>query len=331
MPRDLEFNPHVYGELWVVNRADDSVTIISDAGTPDQSSRHVIDPYAFHFMEEVSSISFGAPLFEDSDFPNFGTRQESQNTYNGLAPPDLFMGPTLWNSDPDIFGYSNPEAIDYLSNLYGFYVDLGSHIDMLHQSSDCVGIAWERDNVYWVFDGYNNAIDRNDFVDDHGVGYDDHGDGVISQYMTGELSYVQDVPGHLYFDHSSALLYIADTGASEIKVLDTTTGSRGASEFAWEPGTDSHMMDDAVFWTLIDGEDVGLELPSGLTMVEDHLLVTDNATGVIHAFDLEGNQVDYLDTGLGSGALMGLRATSLLDIWFVDAETDKVMRLQPAE
>ena len=133
VPRDLEFNPAVPGELWVVNRADDSTTIFHGMGTPDQSSEHRIDPFALHFMEEVSSLSFGAATFDGSDAPTWGSCQESRNTYNGQSSPNDFMGPSLWTADLDIFAYSNPEAVDYLTEEFGFPADLGSHLDMLHE------------------------------------------------------------------------------------------------------------------------------------------------------------------------------------------------------
>ena len=57
-PRDLAFNPEVNGQLWLINHDDDSVVVIDDAGGESQSSQHLIDPYALHFMEKVSSISF---------------------------------------------------------------------------------------------------------------------------------------------------------------------------------------------------------------------------------------------------------------------------------
>jgi hypothetical protein len=329
MPRDLAFSPAVDDELWVVSRTDDSATIFSGAGTDAQESRTVIDPYALHFMEEVSSVAFGAALFEGSDLPNFGTCHESMNTYNGWGEENEFMGPSLWSSDPDVFGESNPEAVEYWTSAYGQYTDLGSHIDMLHESPLCMGIAWETDNVYWVFNGLENAIDRVDFQEDHGVGWDDHNDGIVSQYVEGDVSRVPDVPSHLEMDATTAFLYIADTGNNAIKVLDTTTGTRGGNLYSEEPRVDHHTMDDAMMWTLIEGSEHDMVQPSGLAIVEDTLLITDHGTGVIHAFDLEGNPIDWLDTGLGEGALMGIIARSLDDIWVVDAKDDRVLRLQP--
>jgi hypothetical protein len=327
VPRDLEFNPDVEGELWIVNRADDSVTIVFDAGTDAQDSTHIVDPFALHFMEEVSSISFGAATFAGSDSLTFGTCQESRNTYNDNYAPNDFMGPTLWSADLSIFGESNPAAVDYLSDLFGFYADLGSHLDMLHESPLCMGIAWETENVYWVFDGSDGTIVRYDFAEDHDVGYDDHSDGVVSRYIEAEVSRVEDVPSHMDIDHATGLLYVADTGNNRIMVLDTATGEEGDRLAPSEPGVDHHEMEGVTWTTLIDGAEHGMGLPSGLTLVGDYLLVTDYATGNIFAFDLEGNLVDWLATGLEG--IMGVDARSIDDIWVVDAATDRVLRIQP--
>ena len=59
------------------------------------------------------------------------------------------------------------------------------------------------------------------------------------------------------------------------------------------------------------------------------LLVTDHDTGTVYGFDTSGKLLDWLDTGLGSGALMGITARSLEDVWMVDARRDEVLRLQP--
>ena len=79
-------------------------------------------------------------------------------------------------------------------------VDLGSHYDMLHESPLCMGIAWEKDNVYWVFDGHNQSIARYDFQEDHGMGFDDHSDGIIGKYVTGEIQREPDIPSHLHLE-----------------------------------------------------------------------------------------------------------------------------------
>jgi DNA-binding beta-propeller fold protein YncE len=318
--QDLAFNPEVNGELWVVSRADDSVTIYDDAGTPDQVATWVQDPYALHFMEQVSSIAFGAP-------GTFATCQDSRNTYNGGNNPNNFMGPTLWSSDRSIFGISNPAAIDEVGG------DLGSHLDMLHESPQCMGITWDHDNVYWVFDGLHSSINRYDFKVDHGVGYDDHCDGDIQRWTGLDVARVPGVVSHLVLDHDTGLLYIADTGNGRIAVLDTASGTRGSDLSSVEdgacqanygkPGPEHYRWEGGAITTLVSG----LAEPAGLELIDGTLFVTEHGTGHVRAFDLDGTELDWAATGR-AGALQGIYATSLGELWMVDGEADEILRVQ---
>ena len=329
IPRDLAFNPDVDGELWVVNRSNDSATIFSNVGTADQSSDMRIDPYAFHFLEEVSSIAMGGVTFADSAARTFGTCHESRNTYNDRARPNDFMGPTLWSADHDIFAYSNPDAVEYLSDLWDTYVDLGSHLDMLHESPNCMGIAWETENVYWVYDGFNATIARYDFAEDHHIGFDDHSDGIIGKVADLSVTRLEDVPSHMEIDHDSGMLYAVDTGANRILKLDTQTGDKGDRLPVTEPGVDHHVLENVEYSVFIDGADVdGMSAPSGLDLVDGHMLITDFETGRIFAFDMDGELVDWVDSGRAEG-IMGIEARALDDIWFVDAAAEELVRLQP--
>ena len=324
IPRDLAFDPEVDGLLWVVNQRDDSVVHIFNAGTTEQETDKVIDPYALHFMDEVSSIDFGAP-------GTFGTCQESRNTYNGGGRPNEFMGPSLWPAALDVFGTSNPEAVEYLSDLFGFPVDLGSHLDMLHESPLCMGIAWETDNVYWVVDGFHGALVRYDFAEDHGVGYDDHSDGLIDMHMEGELGYAEGIPAHLELDLEARKAYVADPANERVLVVDIDSGEQGDRLAVQEPGTKYYEWDDTEWSVFLDGADAGFTAVSGVELMGDYVLITDNASGEIIAFDKDGTEVDRLSTGLEAGALMGLAIRSETEIWFTDAVEDRVLRLTPAE
>ena len=75
-----------------------------------------------------------------------------------------------------------------------------------------MGIAWEKDNVYWVFDGYHSSITRYDFNEDHGPGGTVHDDGTVSRYVEGKVKRVANVVSHMEMDRESNLLYVADTG-----------------------------------------------------------------------------------------------------------------------
>lgn len=327
-PRDLDFNPDVPDELWVVNRGDRSVTIFHGAGTDQQEADDRLDPWGIHFMPDVSSIAFGGVTYAGSDARTFATCQESDNDYGGSFEGDGFMGPSLWTADLDLFAQSNPDAVDYLSELYGMFVDLGSHLDMLHESPFCMGIAWESDNVYWVFDGDDGRIVRYDFVEDHDRGFDDHSDGIISMYSKPRVERVKNVVSHMELDRETGLLYVADTGNNRVVVLDTNTGERGGNLFSVEPGVDHHEVDGADWWSLIEGSEFdGLDTPSGLALTDGHLILTDPSSGRIFVFTLEGELVESVDTGRGDG-LAGIVARSLDDLWFVDVKANEVVRMQ---
>src|SRR5262245_30354332 len=100
VPRDLEFHPDRSDELWIANRATDTIVVVWDAGTSDETTESFYDAYANHFLEEVSSIAF-------SNNGNWASCQESENTYDGFANPNYFMGPALWPGDLDIFAQVN--------------------------------------------------------------------------------------------------------------------------------------------------------------------------------------------------------------------------------
>ncbi len=107
----------------------------------------------------------------------------SKGQWETSTPLD-FQGPTLWTTDTDVFAKKNAVADLYLAKSFckgsedpeciekytqpvcteknkpaceigdqGKAFTLGSHLDMLHESPLCMGIAWEQRNTYWVFDG----------------------------------------------------------------------------------------------------------------------------------------------------------------------------------
>ena len=87
-------------------------------------------------------------------------------------------------------------------------------------------------------------------------------------------------------------------------------------------------MDDAV---LTDVVPPGvLVAPSGLELRNDVLYVSDNGTGRIVAFDLNGKQLNALDTGLGPGALAGMAFGPDGKIYFVDMIGSRLMRIDPS-
>ena len=303
MPSDIAFHPK-QDTAWITNRDDDSMVVLKDAGTDEQTSDYYWSANGSnHFLAKPAALAFG----ESGDFATI--HEEDELTQGIGGTPVDFMGPTLWTGAQFQFdgGHS-------------------SHLDMLHNSPNGVGIAWVEGNAYYVFDGWNDSITFYDFHEDHDLGGSDHSDGEILRCVEGEVSYVEGVGSHLVYDDDNKMPYIADTGNNRIAVLDTTSGTLGG---VLSPNYDGlgpgkfNYIDDAELTTLIDGADHGLELPSGLEIHDDIIYVGDNATSMIHAFTLDGHYITGLDLGLDAGALQGF---AIFDdaIWFTNEKDHTV-------
>lgn len=338
------------------------------------TSRHIIDPWGIHHMANVTSIAFGAHHVPHRDAPSdpggpgdprsFATCHESRNQFKGYRDPNDFMGPNLWSGqlgpqpDPeyDFFGESFPAAVEAAQEgcLSGcdegdtaceeacLLRDPGSHLDMLHESPNCMGLAWEVDNVYWVLDGCggHQVVDgeigdceakgdivRYDFMEDHGPGRHDHTMGTIDRYAEGVVESVEGVPSHMQIDHATRELFIVDSGGNRILVADIDAGERGESLPSRDGTGAHHAWVGAEITTLVDGSAAGMQVPSGLALYGEYILVTDNALSRVFAFDRNGALVDYLDLELGAGALMGIAVAEDGSIVGVDAVRSRVWRL----
>jgi DNA-binding beta-propeller fold protein YncE len=310
-PRDLAFNPLRPDELWIVDNGDSSMVIVHDASTDGRKSERRRDAGFSHFMPKPSSIDFGAPETTFGVPGTFATCGESRNPADNNND---FMGPALWSSDLTIFAEQNP-------------IGLGSHLDMLHNTPLCMGIAHQEKNVYWVFGGLFEELVKYDFGRDHNVGQDDHSDGTSYFYATGQVKHVPDVPSHVFYRAEDAMLYVADTGNGRVVKLDTTSGTKGKERRPKEPMGESREMDGT---NVVEVVPPGtLTNPSGLEIHEDLIYVSDNATSRITAFSLDGKQVDYLDTGLPGGALSGMAFGPDHKLYFVDTVDERVLRVDP--
>ncbi len=310
-PRDLAFNPLRPEELWVVNYTDDSVVIVSGASGEARTHEKRIDGYALHFMEQVTALAFGGDETTFGKPGTFGSCGESRNTYNGQAQGNDFTGPTLWSSDLTTFAMSNPNG-------------LGAHLDMLHNTPLCMGIAHEEANRYWVFNGLIGSIERYDFQRDDGIGNDNHGDGLTWSYAKGQVARVANVPSHVVYDAPSGMLYIADTGNARIGQLDTQSGTPGMVVQGFE--TPIQVMDGAQIETVVGDN---LTRPSGLELHDGLLFTTDNGASRILAFDLDGTLVNYVETGLPAGSLGGLTFGPDDKLYVVDMLGNRVLRIDP--
>ena len=325
-PRDLEFHPGIgrSDELWVVNRADDSMVIIHKTGTPEQTSEERLDAYRNHFMEEVSAIAFGA--YHDEFDYQFGTAQESRNTYNGASNPNDFMGPALWPSSLDHFAVENQNGENGL---------LGSHIDMLHESPLGMGIAHDYDNVYWYNDGFYNELVRYDFQQDHDTGEHDHSDGIVHRYSEIELSRFAGIPGHMTLDKDTGILYISDTGANRVLWVNTHDTTITSVDIYDDPtrveSLAEYMRVTDVEWGIFD---TGISRPSGIALHDGTLFVSQNGNGKITGFNLDSDGKGFSNSrtvNTNAGSIMGLEVGPEGKLWYVDSLNNIVVRLDPHE
>ena len=321
---DLEFHPERPNELWAINRPyfegvlctpevrqgcpalEGRVAIIKNPGTPEQTSEVKIDPNSLHFMRRPPAMAFGV----NDTFATCGEHQTGN--IDGEAPD--FIGPTLWSSDPEIFTVPGAN---------------GSHLDMLHATPFCMGIAHERDNIYWSFNGFIGAIDKYDFKEPHVPGGADHSDGEIYRYVEGEVRRLPEVPSHMKYDPRDGMLYIADTGNGRIAKLDTTSGVMGSQlSPLYELVAAANVVAAA---TITDFLPPGnMQAPSGIEIVGDVLFTTDNFTSFVFALDLKtGELLRALDTGLPPGTLAGIAIGPDDKLYLSDMHTSEVRRIDP--
>ena len=318
VPRDLEFhpNPSRAYELWVINRATDSMTIIFDAGMASQSSTNRKDAYGNHFMEEPSAFAFGQ-YHSEFDYI-FSSAQETRNTFDGQANPNNFMGPALW-----------PSALSHFAMENQANNKLGSHLDMLHESPNGVGIAHDSGNAYWYNDGHYGELVYYDFQHDHDTGGDDHDDGVVRRYVEITPTRQAGVPGHMILDKSTGILYIADTGAGRVLWVDTDDSTTTTTNIM---GSNTQMDPTLAEYSEIRGVDngvlaSGLNNPSGIALHNDTLFVSERGNGKIRAYALDGTLLDTAQTT--AQAIMGLEVGPDNKLWYVDAGMNRVIRMDP--
>ena len=319
-PRDLEFHPGRANELWVANRATDTITIVHNTGLDNQTSELRVDSHRNHFLEEVSAISFGA-YHPEFDY-QWGSAQESRNTYNGQGDPNDFMGPALWPSSLSHFARENQNTGNGL---------LGSHIDMLHESPYGVGIAHDVDNVYWYNDGYNGELVRYDFQADHDTGEHDHSDGIVQRYSDVQINHLMGVPGHMILDKDSGILYIADPAANRVLWVNTDDTSFTKTDImnqAPEP-LEEYSRISGIEWGVLA---TGLNRPTGIALHEGQLFVSQYGNGQITAYDLAANGrgstfLDEIQTS--ATTIMGLEFGPDGHLYYVDNGKDEVVRIDP--
>ena len=311
-PRDLDFHPN--GDLWIINTGTEnsggSTVKVTNPGMTSQNSLWEQDGNAWHFMSLPSAIAF-------SDNGNFATSTSVLDANHG---GNQFTGPTLWSSDPLIYAKDAGPGTN------------GSHLDMLHASPYSMGIASEKDNIFWVYDDYSNDIVRYDFAEDHGPGNSDHDDGELIRYQGMGLSAVNHtIVNHLVLDEDKKWLYFVDGGNQRVLRLDITNGTAipAPSSFLLQETLAEYQKMTGFSW-----EEVvitGLVQPAGIDIIDNSLVVTDHSNGDIVFYDVntipatEIGRIQTNEPGI-MGAVIGPNGK----LWYANATLNKVVKIEPS-
>ena len=343
-PRALAFNPAATAsghELWVADSGRDALTVIELDEHHDNvlATKIVKDRAQYHYMDQVSSISFDVN-------GQFATCQESLNTYEGKMLPNFFMGPTLYDSRLPLVN-SRQTACQVGETCFLI------HIDMLHESPLCMGIAHDGGavttvtpqasytNVYWAFDGGHRQLVRFDFKSDHGPGSMDHSIASVRRYTGLELTRVQGVPSHMNVDAQTRELFIADTGADRVIMVDTESGryARDAKVSTNEfRGYAIYSSPEASFnYSVWDGLEyeafASLPRPCGLALSASTLYVGSYSNGHLYAFDRTSRSLLQRIPVAPTNSLLGLALPASADasgVFFIDGSSRSVKRLHTA-
>jgi hypothetical protein len=301
---DLAFHPKYPEQLWIVLPKTDSLVVVERPGSKDQKE-HVFVDGSQHFLEEVVSISFG-------DNGTFGTCGDTRNSYGGRAAPDNFMGAVLW-----------PWAMADFEKVKN--ASYKAHLDMLHSSPNCMGIASDTQNQFFAFNGFNGTIDWYDFRKPHVPGGTDHTDGIKRRFTEMTVKRVPGVPSNLVFDRKSRWLYVADTGNGRVfrMNVENAKNTRQLPSFR----------DDGVLW---EAKGVKVEViipegtverPSGLALKDGVLYVSDHATGMLYAFSETGKLLNKRNSKLGPDTLTGLTVGPDNRLYFLDSKKGRLLRV----
>ena len=308
-PVDLAWHSELgRDELWILNQRDSTiggatVTYISpeeDNLSPEWRE----DDFALDYMQVPTAMAFN----ENGEWASTSGVKDV-NQMGGT-----FAGPTVWSGNLDVHGdASNGE---------------GSHLDDLQDNPYAMGVAYERENVFWVYDGWHGHIVRNDFSALHGVGGNYHEDARVSRYTSlGLDSGVHEIPCHMAMAEDRQTLYYVDNPNGKLMRFDTHSGI----EMGPYPMINENLASNFQigFVTPEVLADSGLVSPTGLALNNKFALVTDDANGDIIIYNLDSvpGQMEVARLHTGTAGIRGLEIGPEGKIWYVTGEDNRLMRV----
>ncbi|MBC7383263.1 MAG: T9SS type A sorting domain-containing protein [Bacteroidia bacterium] len=314
-PVDLDFYPNQTTrpfELWILNQGTSatggSTVIVSNANQSTRTSTYVKDGNAWHFMSMASAIAFGDSLWATS-----------ADVLDANHSSGRYSGPTLWPGNLDVYGVvGNPSNATFN----------GSHLDMIHQSPYSKGIAFEKNLVYWVLDGYERNIKRYDYIKTHEPGGEDHSAGSVQVYPEFTFNKHATLPSHIVIDANKKYLYGCDPVGKRVFRIDITTGivNGPGTKVNNEPLASYNTCSGLVFKDVVT---TGLISPVGIDIYGDRLIVTDNATDEIIIYDIYNfNEIGRIKLRYAVNPdPMGIKVGPDGKIYFADKLNKKVYQI----
>jgi hypothetical protein len=308
-PRDMDVNP-VDNRLWIMNKGftGSEFVIVTDLGESTQTIEKRRDSHSSHFVVNGTALAF-------SELNTFATSPEIKNTVADAS--STFMGPALWSGDLSIFAMVNQSNWDPNKPL-------GSHLDMLHQSPFSMGILHDKENSYYVLDGWNGNLCYYQFIDDHGPGAEYHADGRINRYSDVKFTRENGIPSHMAKATDQNVLYFCQTSAGKVMRVDVSE-----AKFSRHLQAPNEILAEykEYLGSGVKAVASGLQKPSGLAIVENRMFVSEYSSGKILVYDLKsGEKIASLQTGE-----KGVTGLKLIDgkLWFVSSVSNKVCMIEP--
>ena len=372
-PRDVKFHPtpgyHLGAssegktivtpensdEAWIINGNNHTISIITALDTSYQQEFPRRDRGYYHYMVNGTAISFNSVSnsgrTEDRDTFNYwAICNDNANTYAGKKEPNWFMGPTLYDSNPNKRN---------LVNRLGEQCDVGSdtkdepcyflHSDMLHEAPSCRGIVHDPEvetaygTVYWAFDSTGNRqtgqLVRFDFQQPHGPGSMDHSIASVRRYVEVELETTEEVAGQagvhagMVVHATRRELFIAVPGKNQILKVGADSGTFARTAREQYPIFSNRLPSfEYSIWECVDQSvfTEGIDQPSGMALSLDgeRLFVAERGTGKILAFEVEtGAFLHSIQTKFKTIGGMDFAPESG-DLYFVDDETNTLNSIQ---
>ena len=333
------FFPNEGDEAWVLNGGNHSISIVASLGTETQTTISRRDRGYYHYMIEATALSFnsvsdsGRAPDKDS-FNYWAVCNDNRNTYLETKEPNFFMGPTLYNSQPDNSNTVNRLGEPCEKEEPCFFL----HADMLHESPACIGITHDPEtatafgNVYWAFDStgnnQNGQLVRFDFQQPHGPGSMDHSVASVRRYPEVKLTRgPAGVHAGMVVHPERRELFISNPGDNTVIMMkpDSGTFARTAREeypiYSNRLPSFEYSIYECVDQTVFASD---IQMPSGLALSPDgeRLFIAEHQSGKIHVYEISSAVLlKTIETGFTSiGGLDFSPSTGQLH--FVDANTN---------